>query len=243
MYITSPWLIDYITEGLYLSIPFTCFTHPPTLLATTHFLSMSMSLFSFCFVFSFLPPPQHMEYLGQESDPSCSCGNTGSPTHCVGLGIKTASQRSQDAANSVVHSGNSRFVFLKWDHMVFVFLWLISLSIKPSRSNHFVANTKIDFIYLFIHLFIHSFCFGCSVAYGILGPGIRSELQLWQRRILWLTVLAGDGTCVLVCRDATDSVEPQQELQDFIFYGNIPLCMGVYMYIISSSSICLLMDT
>ena len=40
------------------------------------------------------------------------------------------------------------FVFLdstyKWNHMVFVFLWLISLSIVHSRSTHIVANGKIS---------------------------------------------------------------------------------------------------
>lgn len=48
-----------------------------------------------------------MELLGQESDlshrvdPSCSCCNTGSPTHCTGLGIKPASQHSQDVAHPI----------------------------------------------------------------------------------------------------------------------------------------------
>ena len=34
----------------------------------------------------------------------------------------------------------------KWDHRVFIFLWVISLSIIPSRSNHVVANAKISFL-------------------------------------------------------------------------------------------------
>ena len=41
------------------------------------------------------------------------------------------------------------FLFLvsthKWDHMVFVFIWLISLSIMPLSSIHVVANGKISF--------------------------------------------------------------------------------------------------
>ena len=51
--------------------------------------------------FLFLAAPRHMEFLGQGSDPGCSCnpsyswGNTGSLTHCVRLGIKSAPQRSQ----------------------------------------------------------------------------------------------------------------------------------------------------
>ena len=34
----------------------------------------------------------------------------------------------------------------EWDHRVFIFLWVISLSIIPSRSNHVVANAKIAFL-------------------------------------------------------------------------------------------------
>ena len=48
------------------------------------------------------------------------------------------------------------------------------------------------------------FLFGCLVAYGVPGPGIRSEIQLWlmpqpsQQRILNLLCWAGDWTCVPV---------------------------------------------
>ena len=35
----------------------------------------------------------------------------------------------------------------KWNHMVFVFVWFISLSIIPSRSIHVVANGKISFLF------------------------------------------------------------------------------------------------
>ena len=55
-------------------------------------------------VFHFWP---HMEPLGQGSDLSHSPdlshshGNTGSLTHCAGPGIKSASQRSQDAPDPV----------------------------------------------------------------------------------------------------------------------------------------------
>jgi len=34
----------------------------------------------------------------------------------------------------------------KWNHRVFIFLWVISLSIIPSRSNHVVVNAKISFL-------------------------------------------------------------------------------------------------
>ena len=45
----------------------------------------------------------------------------------------------------------------KWDHMVFVFLWLISLSVIPSSPIHVVANSKILFfhgwkIFLCVHI-------------------------------------------------------------------------------------------
>ena len=60
----------------------------------------------------------------------------------------------------------SFFVFLhstyKWDHTIFVFLWLISFSIMPSRSTHLVTNSKILFILwlskilLPVHIFISS---------------------------------------------------------------------------------------
>ena len=55
----------------------------------------------------------------------------------------------------------------EWNHMVFVFLWFISLSIIPSRSIHVVINGKISFFswlkcvcvwerdILFIHSFIN----------------------------------------------------------------------------------------
>ena len=36
----------------------------------------------------------------------------------------------------------------KWKHTVFIFLWLISLSIMPSRSIHTVTNSKISFFFM-----------------------------------------------------------------------------------------------
>ena len=52
--------------------------------------------------------PQHMEFLGQESDPSqscdpdCSCRNAGFLTHCAKPGFESVSQYSQGTANPVV---------------------------------------------------------------------------------------------------------------------------------------------
>lgn len=56
LYITSGWLIYYITRGLYLSISFTYFSQPPhctplhLLVTTNFFFSVSMSMFLFCSV-------------------------------------------------------------------------------------------------------------------------------------------------------------------------------------------------
>ena len=36
----------------------------------------------------------------------------------------------------------------KRDHTIFIFLWLISLSIMPSRSIHVVTNGKISFLFM-----------------------------------------------------------------------------------------------
>ena len=63
-------------------------------------------------MWSFFFPPflaalQHMEFLGQGSDPShiCdlrhSCGKAGSAAHCARPGTKPASQRFQDAADPI----------------------------------------------------------------------------------------------------------------------------------------------
>ena len=66
-------------------------------------------LFLFFFPFFFIfGHPQHMEFLGQGSDPShshylnSSCGRSKSLTHHSGLGIEPETQNSQDAANPAV---------------------------------------------------------------------------------------------------------------------------------------------
>ena len=63
------------------------------------------------FFFSFLAGPQHMEFLvqgsdlGHSCDPSYSCSNTRSLTHCARQGIEPVPQCSQDAAESIVPQG------------------------------------------------------------------------------------------------------------------------------------------
>ena len=61
--------------------------------------------------FSFSAATQHVEFLDQGSDSSCSCdpchsrGNTRSLTHCAGPGIEPASWWCRDTTNSIVPQG------------------------------------------------------------------------------------------------------------------------------------------
>ena len=98
LYISSPWLIYFVTESVYLLISLTYVAHSPTSspLATSCLFSVSMILFLFCYLYLF-----------------CFLDFT-----------------------------------YKWNHLVFVFLWLTSLSITPSRFIHPVANRKISFLWL-----------------------------------------------------------------------------------------------
>ena len=78
-------------------------------------LNFSCSYFFFFFFLFWLPhgiwrvpgPEQSCSY-----NLSCSCRNARSLTHCAGLGIKPASQYSQDAANPLRHSRNSPLFLL-----------------------------------------------------------------------------------------------------------------------------------
>ena len=62
----------------------------------------------FFFSFPFLAAPWHVELPGQGSDPSrscdlcCTCGNTGSLSHCAEPGIKPMLRCSQDIAHPIV---------------------------------------------------------------------------------------------------------------------------------------------
>ena len=109
MYITFLWLIYFITRGLFL-IPFTCLTFPtqPPLLATIHLFSVSLNLFSHCFV-------------------------------CF-----------------------SKFHI--WVKSHDIWLWLISLSIIPTRSIQVTTNGKISFLF-FLNGWV--ICHGVWVCRGI----------------------------------------------------------------------------
>ena len=61
--------------------------------------SAIFTLFPLFIYFYFLATLRHMEFLGQRSDLSRSCGNTGSSTHCARPGIEPAFQCSRDVAD------------------------------------------------------------------------------------------------------------------------------------------------
>ena len=66
----------------------------------------------------------------------------------------------------------------KWDHRVFVFLWLISTNIITSRSIYIVENGKISlggwYIYMYISMVYLSICL-CRLR----RIGINSFLDVW----------------------------------------------------------------
>ena len=66
-----------------------------------------------------------------------------------------------------------------WNHMVFAFLWLISLSIVLSTSIHVVANGKIS---LFFYGVIFYYVYIIYIPH-FLHPSIH---QLWSVSIIWL---------------------------------------------------------
>ena len=95
--------------------------------------------FSLFFFSPFLAAPWHMEFPGQESDPSCSCdlshscNNTRSLTHCARPRIKTISQCSQDTANPV----ETQFLL---GTLVFIFFIIICYAIMMDSNE--VWNTR-----------------------------------------------------------------------------------------------------
>ena len=95
---------------------------------------------------------------------------------------------------------------IKWDHMVFVLLWLNSLNIMPSKFIHVIRNCNITFFLfiLFIYLFIFAFraapmAYGSSqarVQVGTAAAGLCHSSQ--QCRILNPLSKARDQTCILM---------------------------------------------
>ena len=85
-----------------------CVLHSSLLSCMQHLLTHTLVEFFFFLFWSFLAALRHMEFLGQGTDPSCSCnlscscGDPGSLTHRARLGIKPAFQCSQDSADPVV---------------------------------------------------------------------------------------------------------------------------------------------
>ena len=81
---------------------------PKLIVAISSGRDYELNIFYFILFFPFLAVPWHIEFPGQEldqswsCDPSHSCGNVGSLTHCARVGIEQASQCSQDAAHPVV---------------------------------------------------------------------------------------------------------------------------------------------
>ena len=68
--------------------------------STTSDIDLFFFFLTFYFFFSFLAALQHMEFLGQGSDPNPGCDNSRSLTHCARLGIEPESQCSRDACRS-----------------------------------------------------------------------------------------------------------------------------------------------
>ena len=82
----------------------------------------------------------------------------------------------------------------KWDHTISVFLWLISLSIMPSRSIHvvaygrtsfFITNTPLcvlgmyTYIYKYHDVFIHSSTSGYLGCFNVLAFVHNDPMNIW----------------------------------------------------------------
>ena len=87
-----------------------------SLLLYTFRSSIHLEIFSFFFSG---PHLQHMEFLGQGSDPSqtcdphCSCFNTGSLTHCARLGIEPVSWGCRDSPSRCATVEKPRMIFIE----------------------------------------------------------------------------------------------------------------------------------
>ena len=69
-------------------------------------------------------------------------------THLLPLPLETTNLFSLPMSLGIVCFAFALDSTCKWDHMVFVFVKLISLSMKPSRSAWVVTNAKISFFFM-----------------------------------------------------------------------------------------------
>ena len=91
-----------------------------------------------------------------------------------------------------------------WNHIIFVLLWFISLSVKSSRTARVVTNNKISFFFFF---FATLLACGSSQAMGWTHTTAATQATVWQCWVL--NPLSYQGTprfhsflwleCVLLC--------------------------------------------
>ena len=99
--------------------------------------------------FSFLAKLQHMEFLGQGSDLSCSCSDAGSLTHCARPGIQLISQQFQDTASPLAPQQEllSSVFFLFFVFCFFAspctgLMWDLSSQIRRLNPSHGSKSTE-----------------------------------------------------------------------------------------------------
>ena len=60
----------------------------------------------------------------------------------------------------------------KWDHTVFFFLWLISLSVIPFRFIHVAANGKIEFFLWLSNIPLYTWIYICTTSSLTIHPSV-----------------------------------------------------------------------
>ena len=123
----------------------------------------------------------------------------------------------------------------KWDHMVFVFFWLTSLSTGPLRSTHVILNDRISFFF-FPFLFWLLSSIQSSWARDHMDPQLWLMLQLWQCQILNPLCWARDRTCIPVlqrCCQSHYATTGTPKFFSFLWLKNISMCLYIYINLIS----------